>query len=163
MYTLRCTKCALGRFRLQPHEGEARESDTVLGDWYADLLNVGRKRWVFCLSEHSLLPVVVPARRDEFPAGLPAAVAESLARLGVDEDARANELGAMMRHSIGRTRSRSVLGVLTDLAFAAEIGLRDGMSPVELSLWLARTPIKPIGYGSPDELTVELFAACGVA
>ena len=69
----------------------------------------------------------------------------------------------MTRHSIGRTRSRSVLGVMTDLAFAAELGLRDGMSPVELSLWLARTPVKPIGYGSPDELTVELFAACGVA
>ena len=53
--------------------------------------------------------------------------------------------------------------VVTDPAFAAEIGLRDGMSPVELSLWLARPPVKPIGYGSPDELTVELLAACGVA
>ena len=162
MYTLRCTKRALDRFRLRPHEGEPQESDTVLGDWYANLLNVGRKRWVFCLSERSLLPVVVPARRDEFPAGLPAAVADTLTQLGVDENARAGELDEMTRHSIGRTRSRTVLGVMTDLALAAEIGLRDGMNPVELSLWLAHTPIKPIGYGSPDEATLELFAARGI-
>jgi Domain of unknown function (DUF6933) len=163
MYALRCTKRVLDRFQLRPHEGQPEESDTILGDWYANLLNVGRNRWVFCLSERSLLPVFVPARKDEFPVGLPAAVADTVARLGVDENARACEFEAMTRHSIGRTRSRSVLGVMTDLAFAAELGLRDGMSPVELSLWLARTPIKPIGYGSPDELTVELFAACGVA
>lgn len=151
MYTLRCTKRVLDRFRLPPHEGEAEESDTVLGDWYANLLNVGRKRWVFCLSERSLLAVVVPARRDEFPAGLPDAVADALTHLGVDENARANELGAMTRHSVGRARSRSVLGVMTDPAFSAEIGLRDGMSSDESSLWLARTPIKPISYGSPNE------------
>ena len=108
-------------------------------------------------------PLVVPARKDEFPVGLPAAVADALARLGVDENARACEFDAMTRPAIGCTRNRFVLGVMTDLAFAAEFGLRDGMSPVELSLWLARTPIKPIRYGSPDELTVELFTACGVA
>lgn len=163
MYTLRCTKRVLDRFQLPPHESEAEESETVLGDRCANLLNVGRKRWVYCLSERSLLPVVVPARKGELPIGLPAAVADAVARLGVDENARACEFDAMTRHSIGRTRSRSVLGVMTDLAFAAELGLRDGMSPVELSLWLARTPIKPIGYGSPDEWNFEPFTACGVA
>lgn len=163
MYALRCTKRVLDRLQLRPHEGQAEESDTILGDWYANLLNAGRKRWVFCLSERSLLPVVVPARKDEFPAGLPVAVADALARLGVDENARACQFYAMTRPSIGRTRNRFVLGVMTDFAFAAELGLPGRMSPVELSLWLARTPIKPIGYESPDELTVELFAACGVA
>lgn len=163
MDTLRCTQRVLDRFRLPRHEAEAGESDTVLGKGYANLLNVGRKRRVICLSERSLLPVVAPARRDEFPARFPAAVEDPPTRLGVDEDARACEFEAMPRHSVGRMRSRSVLGVVKDLAFAAEIGLRDGMSPVELSLWLARTPIKPIGCRSPDELTVELFAACGVA
>jgi len=51
MYTLRCTKRAIDHFQLRPHEGQAEESHTILGDWYANLLNVARKRWVFCVSE----------------------------------------------------------------------------------------------------------------
>ena len=47
MYALQCTKRVLDRFQLWPHEGQAEESDTILGDAYADLLNVGWKRWVF--------------------------------------------------------------------------------------------------------------------
>ncbi len=148
MYTLRCTKRVLDRFRLPPNEAEAGESETVLGDWYANLLNVGRKRWVFCVSERSLLPVVVPARSDDSPAGLPAVVAETLACLGVNENARSCEFDAMTRHSIARTRSRSVLGVMTDLAFG---GGRGGA-------WARMRR-----GGSPDELTVGLFVACGVA
>ena len=37
-------------------------ADTVLGDWYANLIRIGRIQVVLAVSERSLLPVVVPAR-----------------------------------------------------------------------------------------------------
>lgn len=114
---------------------------------------------MFCVSERSLLAVVVPARRQDLPSGLGPAVADALARVGVDDSACRRELDAMTEHAVDRTRSRSVLGVVTDLAFSAELCLRDGMSPIELSVWLSRTPIKPLGYGSPANVTADLFAS----
>src|SRR5882672_4044257 len=64
--TFRCTKRVVERFRLEPVE-EAPASTGILGDWYANLLNVGSQRFVLCVSERTLLPVILPARRDSFP------------------------------------------------------------------------------------------------
>ena len=83
----------------------------VLGDGYTSLLGVGRKRWVFCLSERSLLSVIVPARRDNFPTRV-GTVADTLARLGVDENARARKLDGMDRHSTGRRQRCYALVVM---------------------------------------------------
>jgi len=58
--TFRCTKRVVERFRLEPVE-EAPASTGILGDWYANLLNVGSQRFVLCVSERTLLPVILPA------------------------------------------------------------------------------------------------------
>ena len=60
MFTLRCTKKLLDRMRVKP-DLQPPPSTTKLGDWYADTLNLGRERLVLCVSELTLLPVVVPA------------------------------------------------------------------------------------------------------
>ena len=60
MFTLRGTKKLLARLRMKP-DVQAPPSPTRLGDWYADTLNLGRERLVLCVSELTLLPVVVPA------------------------------------------------------------------------------------------------------
>ena len=54
MVRLRCTLRVLKRFGLEPGP-EAAASTTLLGDWYANLLNAGRSRWVLCVSERALL------------------------------------------------------------------------------------------------------------
>jgi hypothetical protein len=66
MITFRCTKRVAERFRLQLDDG-APVSTGILGDWYANLLNIGRQRLVLCVSERTLLPVILPARKDSFP------------------------------------------------------------------------------------------------
>lgn len=43
MFTLRCAKRALDRSRSVPDAGEAQEPETLVGDWHANLLNVGRE------------------------------------------------------------------------------------------------------------------------
>ena len=60
MFTLRCTKKLLTRLKVKP-DLQPPPSTTKLGDWYADTLNLGRERLVLCVSELTLLPVVVPA------------------------------------------------------------------------------------------------------
>lgn len=61
MRTLRCTRKLLTRV---PHATVPvlQPPTTALGDWYADLIIV-KSRWlVLCVSEKSLLSVLVPAR-----------------------------------------------------------------------------------------------------
>jgi hypothetical protein len=67
-----------------------------------------------------------------------------------------------MQHSaIGKTTNRRVLGSLNDLAFQLEVGLVNwpDRSMLDHSLWLAKTPMKVIEYGAPDQATAVAFAA----
>lgn len=59
MFTLCCTKKLLDRIRVKP-DPRPPPSTTKLGDWYAATLNLERERLVLCVSELTLLPVVVP-------------------------------------------------------------------------------------------------------
>ncbi len=48
---------------------------------------------------------------------------------------------------------------MTELSFSAKIGLLDGKSSIELSLWLSRPPLEPLEYASPAEVTLDPFAS----
>jgi hypothetical protein len=61
--------------------------------------------------------------------------------------------------AVDRTRSRQVLGVMNDFSLSAELALRDGDSPLEVSLQVAETPVKPLGYDCPRQLVSEIFGA----
>ena len=67
----------------------------------------------------------------------------------------------MQRWAVGKTANRRVLGSLNDLAFQLEVGLREFPDRTLLaqSLWLAKTPLKFIDYGAPDQATLAAFAA----
>lgn len=158
MVRIRCTQRVLQRFRLEPST-DPSPSTTRLGDWYANLLNVGRQRWVLCVSERTLLPVLLPARKEHFPAGIANALGEHLAALGVTPAAVQAELAAMQTIALDRTRSRQVLGVMNDFSLSAAYALRDGLSPTEVALHVAETPVKPLDHDCPRRLVSELFGA----
>ncbi len=165
MYALRCTRSLLARFQ----KASVDEIDfpspatTALGDWYANLLNVGRHRLVLCTNERSLLTVVVTAR--DLP-DLPRRIAESaatlLASLGVHREGIRAEVREMQWIQVARTQSRSVLGSMNDFAFAADVYFRGDRKSVvlpELDRWLAETPCKPLQYRNPGEVARELLRA----
>lgn len=161
MFTLRCTQKLLRR-GLVVSQAETPPSTNLLGDWYANLLICGRQQWVLCVSERTLLPVVVSAREAKsLGPRVACAAGELLLALGVSPEAVQAELKHMQDCTIGRTASRSVLGSLNDLMWQFEVGLRSGpqRSPLACSLWLAGTPCRPIEYASPDRATQALFAA----
>ena len=140
---------------------DAAEPTTTLGDWYANMLNVGRLRLLMCTSERSLLTVILPARRlPEFPERLRSAVGELLTSLGVPAPLCMREQLEMVSHRLDRTRSRQVLGSMNDFAFLAEAHIRDDGPDVDLTdvaRFLNRAPCKPIGYAAPAAFSVGLF------
>jgi hypothetical protein len=147
--------------RLGEPTAELVPPTTVLGDWYANLLNVGRLRLVLCSSERTLLTVLIPARD---PAALPdrlrAAVARTLGYLAIPADAIAREDREMRWHQIGRTASRQVLGSMNDFAFLADTYVRDDGPDADLdaiAILLNRAPCRPIQYESPDRATQAAF------
>ena len=160
MVRLRCTQRVLRRFGLESCPEEAA-STTLLGDWYANLLNVGRARWVLCVSERALLPIIVPARKAAFPDSLVSSLGMVLEGLGIPSSQIEGEIAEMDPIEVHRTRSRQVLGVMNDFSILAELFLRDGTDPIEVALRVAQTPSRPLDYKSPGRITRSLFASHG--
>ena len=158
MFSIRCTKKLLDRMRVDP-EPDPPAPSTVLGDWYANLLRVGKQQFILCVSEKTLLPVLVPAVAAKLlPRRLPEAVFDVLKRLGIRWSAIDREMREMQAALVARTANRRVLGMMNDFAFAAPYRLVEGASLVEVALWLAETPCSPIDMNSPERETQAAFA-----
>ena len=160
MVVLRCTQKLLARLK-QADNLPAIESTNRLGDWYGNILQIGRRQHLLFISERSRLPVVIPIREGKRLASVfPDAVCEVLGRVGVGAADIANERLRMSEIAFGRTRNRSLLGTLNDYAFMAQQGnanRTEPESPEELMRFLAQTPILPLDGASPIELTRAAF------
>ena len=160
MVVLRCTQKLLVRLK---HTGDlpAVDSTTRLGDWYGNILRIGRRQHLLFISERSRLPVVLPiGDANRLGAVFPDAVCERLAIVGVAAADISEERMQMSELAAGRTRNRRVLGTLNDFAFMAQHGNVNRVepeSPEELMRFLARTPILPLDGASPIELTRAAF------
>jgi hypothetical protein len=164
MLTLRCTQKLLRRGLVQSSGDEVPPS-SLLGDWYANIIFSKPQQLVLCISERTLLPVVVVAKDPKkLPLRLAQSANELLLALGVAPELAKTEMQAMQDFRIGRTASKSVLGSLNDMVYMLEHALQSEpeCSLLEHSLWLARSPCKPIGYASPDTATRALFKAATV-
>ena len=160
MVVLRCTQKLLVRLK-QVQNLPAVESTTRLGDWYGNILQLGRRQHLLFISERSRLPVVIPIRESKRLAEVfPDAVCEVLSNVGVATTDIADERSRMSEIAFGRTRNRSLLGTLNDFAFMAQQGnmnRAEPESPEELMRFLAQTPILPLEGASPIELTRAVF------
>ena len=101
MVTFHCTQKARRRFGL---EANAPVDPTGrLGNWYANLLNVGSGRWVVCISERSLLPVLLPARNTEFPTRFPSYLDRVLEGIGVPPSVAERESSTCAEWTVAKT------------------------------------------------------------
>ena len=99
MVVLRCTQKLLVRLK-QVGDLPPVESTTRLGDWYGNILRIGRRQHLLFISERSRLPVVIPiSEAKRLGTVFPDAVCERLAIVGVaaadiaDERMRMSEIG----------------------------------------------------------------------
>ena len=160
MVVLRCTQKLLGRLK-QVGAVPPVESTTRLGDWYGNILRIGRCQHLLFISERSRLPVVLPITESKrLSTVFPDAVCERLSTVGVTVADIADERMRMLDSAFGRTRNRSLLGTLNDFAFMAQSGdarRTEPESPEELMQFLSQTPILPLDGASPIELTLAAF------
>jgi hypothetical protein len=166
MVVLRCTQKLLVRLK-QVDALPPVESTTRLGDWYGNILRIGRCQHLLFISELSRLPVVIPIRElKRLGTVFPDAVCERLSIVGVAAADIADERMRMSELAFGRTRNRSLLGTLNDFAFMAQSGNARGTepgSPEELMRFLSQTPILPLDGASPIDLTRAVFGPQSVS
>jgi hypothetical protein len=119
-----------------------------LGDWYANLVFARHVPLIICVSERSLLPVLVEARgASSFGPRFREAARSVLQGIGAGPDMVGQEVREMGSFAIGVTASRRVLGSLTDLASLARFEIEDhpSIDLVKPSLIpLARTLQRPL-------------------
>jgi hypothetical protein len=160
MLIVRGTKKLRDRIKTRPAE-EGVVSTTALGDWFATAL-FWRPQVALLVNERTFVPVFMPlAPAATLLDRTPEAIATVLRRHGAAESVVAAELDAMSDNRIAPTNSRSVVGVMTDIAFHGEIRYVSRINDlVELSLDLARMPVGPLRTrtGAPDR---ELAAVLG--
>jgi hypothetical protein len=160
MLVLRCTQKLLVRLK-QADNLPAVESTTRLGDWYGNILQVGRRQHLLFISERSRLPVVIPIREGKRLAEVfPDAVCAVLGHVGIAAADIADERSRTSRIAFGRTRNRSLLGTLNDFGLMAQsVDARrtEPESPEELMRFLAQTPILPLDGANPIALTQAVF------
>lgn len=164
MFTLHCTKKLLDR--VQPEVDVSCNANTRLGNWYATAL-FWKPQMALLVNERTLLPLVMPlAPSATLVKRFPAALKEVLISLGLPPEFIQAEIQGMNDVVYAKTANRSVVGMLNEFAFLAEVFSDRGgsMDPVALSLKLATVPCGPLtkGAGSPDRAVRELAAGGGV-
>jgi hypothetical protein len=160
MLVLRCTQKLRVRLK-QTSNTPAVESTTRLGDWYGNILRLGRSQYLLFISEPSRLPVVLPiGDTKRLTRVFPDAVCDVLATVGIAAADIADERSQMSQFAFGRTRNRSLLGTMNDFAFMTQHGHQnpdEPESPEELVRFLSQTPILLLDGASPIALTRAAF------
>ncbi|MCZ7664792.1 MAG: hypothetical protein M5U22_18555 [Thermoleophilia bacterium] len=159
MYALRCTKKLLAR--VGPPSTVVEPTTTTLGDWFAQPLALGQRRFILLAAEHSRLPVLMPARNAKHLAQtFPQELVTVLDRLQIPMEAIEREIGEMRECVIAATNNRSVLGTLNDFSFLLRTMMERGAGddPFDKALSLCDTPVGPLGYDTPARVTARLLA-----
>ena len=161
MYAIRCTKKLLDRGAPKTLAPETVPT-TVLGDWYANLVIERPELLVVCISERTLLPVIVPAKDlKRLPDRVVAAVEAMLIAIGISDHEVDEEISAMRESYFAKTADRRILGSLNDLLFHVQNGTAScrELSLHERSLRLAQMPCAVLEYAYPSESALAAFTA----
>ena len=110
VFTLCCTQRLLTRLKGARIEITAAEPTTLLGDWNANLLYIGRLQLVLAVSERTFLPVVLPAAPvSSLVTRLHRSVEDVLRALSLDAARIDRELAQMETVVLARTAATYIL------------------------------------------------------
>jgi hypothetical protein len=159
MVVLRCTQRLFLRLKQFDEEPSLR-STTRLGDWYGNVLHMGRRHALIFISERSRLPILIPIREaNRLATVFPDTVCRMLGAVGVPAADVEDEGLRMSEIAHGRTKNRSLLGTLNDMSFGARVHFITARhdSLEDIALRLAETPILPLDGACPIDLTRAMF------
>ena len=151
MYVLHCTRKLLDRLHVPIPKVPPEGSTTALGRLYATAL-FWRPQMVLLVNATTLLPVVMPlAPAATLTTRFPGELARVLEAHGMSADFIGRELAAMDECIVTKTASRSLLGMLNEFSFLADVFRSSftGMDVTALSLKLATVPCGPLKGSNP--------------
>lgn len=136
-----------------PPDGEL--STTLLGDWYATALPWRPRQLILLVNEQTLLPVLMPlAPAATAPSRIGSEIAATLAAHQAPAAIVDGELGQMQDCRFAPTVNRSVVGIMNEFAFLADVYRRNDpdLDLLQLAQRLASTPCSPLyrRHTSPD-------------
>lgn len=153
MFALRCTRKLLRQLHVAPAD-VVPEPSTVLGNWYANILFYRPHHFVLCVSERTLLPVLIPsAPLKTFAPRMRDAVVDQLRAIEIAEAQIDEEAAAMDRAILTTTESKSVVSSMNDFARMLDHFIGSGLSLPQIARKLATTPCSPLDGGSPERMT----------
>ena len=160
MVIVRATKKLLDRLG-PPTSAVEQASSTLLGDWYATAW-FWRPQVALLVSEVTLLPVLVPlAPAATLLQRLGSQMAAVLDAHGTPAEVIDAELQEMNEVRLGKTSSRSVVGIMNEFTYLADAWRHDEPDLLALAVRLAATPCGPLykRHISPDRELAALVAA----
>jgi len=160
MVIVRATKKLLDRLG-PPTSAAEQPSSTLLGDWYATAW-FWRPQVVLLVSEVTLLPVLMPlAPAATLLQRLGSQMAAVLDALGTPAEFIEAELREMNEVRLGKTASRSVVGIMNEFTYLADAWRQGEPDLLALAVRLAATPCGPLykRHISPDRELAALVAA----
>ena len=121
MAILRCTRKLLKELRVKDNDlVQESETPSLLGDWYAHLLLIERRKCVLFTNAETLFTfAAIGLRRPDFDRigeVFQSRFKESLQEEGIPADQADRVLGEYELLPLGKTESRSILGSMNDLA-----------------------------------------------
>jgi hypothetical protein len=151
---VRATKKLRQRLGSAVHRDD-EPSTTLLGDWYATVLPWRPRQLILLVNEQTLLPVLMPlAPAATAPSRIGPEIAATLAAHQTPATIVDGELGQMHDCRLAPTANRSVVGIMNEFAFLADVYRHSdpSRSLAELGRKLAETPCSPLyrRHTSPD-------------
>lgn len=157
MLTLRPTKMLARRLRLEVPATPPPVKNR-LADWCVHEYRDRGYRYLMLLNTASLYPLVTHARgvNDETSLIQRCIEAMNINFSGTDLEFQYQRfiVPELMSVQWAPIPDKAVLSSLSEMIMHSRYGL--DKSPVELSCWLARTPMKAIGYNSPNRVFPNL-------
>jgi hypothetical protein len=144
---------------------DGRPSTTLLGEWYATALPWRPQQLILLVNEATLLPVLMRlAPSATVPSRIGPEIAAILAAHQTSPDVIDSELDQMRDCRFAPTANRSVVGIMNEFTYLADVYRRDdpNLDLRQLALRLAETPCSPLyrRHTSPDsELKAFLAGA----
>ncbi|MBI3753872.1 MAG: hypothetical protein HY266_07535 [Deltaproteobacteria bacterium] len=167
MLQVRCTKKVLDALGLKQADlSGIKEPDSTLGNWYAHLFTVDRRKTLIFMNERSLLSFIVYGMRKDNIANFKEYFYRSLRQLLLIENIGNEKIEEILAQyetvEFTRTDSRTVLGNLNDLVDTYQylILYNGGLKECDLTSIIRqmnRTPQRNLGWNYSVETMAELL------
>lgn len=167
MLQIRCTKKVLDAMSLRQTDlSGVKEPDSILGNWYANIFTVDRRKTLIFMNERTLLSFVIYGMRKDNIANFKEYFHRGLRQVLLMENVEDEKIEEILAQyetiEFTRTNSRTVLGNLNDLVdlYKYLILYDGGLKECDLTSIIRRmnrTPQRNLGWKYSVDILAELL------